>query len=49
MGGDPHTLQLGADREPPVEGEPDDGAHLAGVSAVPDSGQHLRVRGVVEV
>ncbi len=47
--GDPHTLQLGADREPVLLGEPNEGAHLAGAGAMPNSGQHLEVRGVVEV
>jgi hypothetical protein len=47
--GDPHTLQPGADREPTVQGEPDEGAHLARARVVPNSGQHLGVRGVVEV
>ncbi len=49
VGGDPHTLQLGADRERTVQGEPDEGAHLAKGGAVPNSGKHLGVRGVVEV
>jgi hypothetical protein len=47
--GDPHTLQQGADREPLVQGEPDEGAHLAQVGAVPDYAQHLGVCGVLEV
>ncbi len=37
-GGDPHTLQPSADREPTVQGEPNEGAHLTGVRAVPNSG-----------
>lgn len=35
--GDPHTLHPGADREPTVQGELDEGAHLAGARAVPNS------------
>ncbi len=47
--GDPHTLQPGADKEPTVQGEPDEGAHLVRAGAVPNFGQHLGVHGVVEV
>ncbi len=47
--GDPHTLQPGVDREPTVQGELDEGAHLAGAGVVPNFGQHLGVRGIVEV
>jgi hypothetical protein len=32
-----------------VQGEPNQGAHLVGAGDVPNSGQHLGVRGVVEV
>lgn len=46
---DPHTLQPSADREPTVQCEPNEGAHLAGARAVPNFGQHLGVHGVVEV
>ncbi len=28
-GGDPHALELGADRETAVQGEPDEGTHFA--------------------
>jgi len=47
--GDPHALQLGANREPTVQGEPNEGAHLAGAETMLDFGQHLKVRGVLEV
>ncbi len=34
--GDPHTLQLGVDRESAIQGEPNKGAHLAKARTVPD-------------
>jgi hypothetical protein len=47
--GDLHTLQPGADREAAVQGEPNEGAHLVRAGAVPNFGQHLGVRAVVEL
>ncbi len=41
--GDPHALQPGANREPAIQGEPDEGANLVGVGAVSNSGQHLGI------
>ncbi len=42
-------MQPGADKEPMVQGELDEGAHLAGARAMLNSSQHLGVHGVVEV
>jgi len=36
--GDPHTLQLGVDKESAIQGEPNKGAHLAKAGTVPDFG-----------
>jgi hypothetical protein len=36
-------------RETVVQGEPNEGAHFAGAGVVPDSNNHLRVGGVLEI
>ncbi len=35
MGGDPHALELGANREPAVQGEPNEGVDFAEMGVVP--------------
>jgi hypothetical protein len=48
-GGDPHALELGANREATVQVKLDEGAHFARVGVVPDSSNYLGVDGVLEV
>jgi hypothetical protein len=41
--GDPHALEPGANGEPAVQGEANEGANLTGAGVVPNSGQHLGI------
>jgi len=42
-------MEPSANREPAVQGEPNEGANLVGVGVVSNSDQHLGIRWVVEV
>jgi hypothetical protein len=47
VGGDPHVLQPGADREAMVKGQPNQCAHLTGTKVVPHPCDDLRDEGVL--
>jgi hypothetical protein len=46
---DPHALEPSANREPAIQGEPNESSNLAGAGIVPNFGQHLAIRQVVEI
>ncbi len=46
---DPHALELSANREPMIQGEPNESSNLAGAEAVAYFGQHLIIYQIVEI
>jgi len=46
---DPHALEPNANREPAIQGEPNENSNLARARAVPNSGQHLAICQIVKI
>jgi hypothetical protein len=46
---DPHALEPNANMEPANQGEPNESSNLVGAGVVPNSGQHLAIRQIVEI
>jgi hypothetical protein len=46
---DPHALEPNANKDPLIQGEPNESSNLARVGAVLNSSQHLAIRQIVEI
>jgi len=46
---DPHALEPNANRDLAIQGEPNESSNLARVRAMPNFGQHLAIRQIVEI
>jgi hypothetical protein len=46
---DPHALELGANREPAIQGEPNENSNHVGAGTVPNFGQHFAIHQIVEI
>jgi hypothetical protein len=48
-GGNPHALEPGFDKQPMIEGQPYQSAYFVWVGVVPNSHDHLRDGGILEM